>query len=123
MKTFNVQRSTYNVQLGRGFANPVVLSAAAVRVRCLGGKVTFGLELARQGCVQWGGRLRFPGDGVAADVSQLGVAGSPGGAGARALLVRRLRFRPRLAARYAGQGSTSCWLRCNIGVFVRFGMG
>ncbi|HOK77531.1 MAG TPA: hypothetical protein PLW35_07390, partial [Verrucomicrobiota bacterium] len=37
LSTSNVQRSTYNVQLGRGFANRIALSPAAARVPPLGG--------------------------------------------------------------------------------------
>ena len=36
MRTLNVQHSTRNVQLGRGFANRVAVSPAAVRVPPLG---------------------------------------------------------------------------------------
>ncbi|HOK78564.1 MAG TPA: hypothetical protein PLW35_12700 [Verrucomicrobiota bacterium] len=40
LSTSNVQRPTYNVQLGRGFANRVALSSAVVRVPPLGGLET-----------------------------------------------------------------------------------
>jgi len=74
-----------------------------VRVAHLGGRVSCGWDLLWQRRVQWGlDQSGSRGDGVAEGISESGVSEGPGGAGAGAVIVRQLWFRPRRAYKHCG---------------------